>query len=59
MDDLKRYEETHGHANVSICEDKSLAQFCSNARYARKNPGKGVKLTDERTAAFDALVVRR
>jgi hypothetical protein len=33
MDDLKRYKETHGHANVSIPEDKSLAQFCANARY--------------------------
>ena len=55
MDDLKRYKETHGHANVSIPEDKSLAQFCANARYARKNPGKGMLLTDERTAAFDAI----
>jgi hypothetical protein len=27
MEDLKRYKETHGHANVSIPEDKSLAQF--------------------------------
>jgi hypothetical protein len=31
MEDLKRFEETHGHANVSIPEDKSLAQFCANA----------------------------
>ena len=55
MEDLKRFKETHGHANVSIPEDRSLAQFCSIARYARKNLGKGVKLTDERISAFDAL----
>ena len=44
---------------MSILEDKSLTQFCIKARYAHKNPGKGkgkgVKLTDERIAAFDAL----
>ena len=55
MDDLKRYKETHGHANVSIPEDKSLAQFCNSVRYGRTNPDKGVKLTDERISAFDAL----
>ncbi len=52
MDDLRRYKETHGHPNVTIPDDKSLAQFCANARYARKNPGKGMQLTDERIAAF-------
>jgi hypothetical protein len=55
MEDLKRFEETHGHANVSKPEDKSLAQFCAQVRYAHKNPGKGLKLTDERIAAFDAM----
>ncbi len=35
MEDLKRYKGTHGHANVSISEDKSLAQFCNNASFAR------------------------
>jgi hypothetical protein len=55
MDDLRRYKETHGHSNVTIPNDKSLAQFCANARYARKNPGKGMQLTDERIAAFDAI----
>jgi len=54
MDDLKRYEETHGHANVSIREDKSLGQFCASVRNARKT-GKGIKLTDERIVAFDAV----
>ncbi len=45
----------HGHANVTIPKGKSLAQFCAKARYVVKNPGKGVKLTNERIAAFDAI----
>ena len=48
MDDLRRYK----HPNVTIPDDKSLAQFCANARYARKNPDKGMQLTEERIAAF-------
>ena len=55
MEDLKRFKETHGHANVSIREDKSLGQFCSKTRHTRKNPGNGKQLTDERISAFDAL----
>jgi hypothetical protein len=57
MEDLKQYKETHGHANVSIPEDKSLAQICAQTRYARKNPGKGKgkQLTDEHIARLDAL----
>ena len=54
MEDLKRFKETHGHANVSIREDKSLYHFCASVRNARKT-GKGTKLTDERMAAFDAM----
>jgi len=54
MDDLKWYEETHGHANVSIREDKSLGQFCASVRNARTT-GKGIKLTEERIAAFNAM----
>jgi hypothetical protein len=57
MEDLKLYKETHGHVYVSIPEDKSLAQFCKQARYARKNPGKSKmkQLTNEHIAAFDAV----
>jgi 5-methylcytosine-specific restriction endonuclease McrBC GTP-binding regulatory subunit McrB len=50
-----RYKETHGPTNVSFPEDKSLSQFCVNARYARKNPGKGIRLTEERIAALDEI----
>jgi hypothetical protein len=57
MEDLKLYYETHGHVNVSIPEDKSLAQFCAQARHASKNPDKsnGKQLTNKCIAAFDAL----
>ncbi len=57
MEDLKQYKETHGHANVSFSEDKSLAQFCAQARHKCTNPGKskGNNLTNEHIAAFDAI----
>jgi hypothetical protein len=55
MEDLKQFKETHGHANVSIHEDKSLGQVCNKTRHTHKNPGNGKQLTDERIAAFDAL----
>ena len=57
MEDLKRFKETHGHANVSIHEDRSLAQFCAQTRHARKNPGKGKvkQLTDENIARLNVL----
>ena len=57
MEDLNQFKETHGHANVSIREDRSISQFCTKARYARKNPGKSKwkQLTNEEIAAFDAL----
>ena len=55
VDDLKRYRAVHGHVNVKITDDKSLSQFCANARYARKNPGKGMQLTEERIASLDSV----
>ena len=55
MEDLKLFKEKHGHVNVSIPEDNTLAQFCLKARHAHNNPGKGKKLTAERIAALDAL----
>jgi hypothetical protein len=55
MEDLKRFKEKHGHANVTIREDIPLGQFCAKARHAHYNPGKGTKLTGERIAAFDAM----
>jgi hypothetical protein len=54
---MKRYKETHGHVNVSFPVDKSLAQFCSQARHKRTNPvkSKGKQLTIEHIARLDAL----
>ena len=54
---MKRYKETHGHVNVLFSVDKSLAQFCSQARHTRTNPGKskGKQLTIEHMARLDAL----
>jgi DNA repair exonuclease SbcCD ATPase subunit len=36
MEDLTRFKETHGHAKVSIPEDKSLAIYCAQVRHASK-----------------------
>jgi hypothetical protein len=57
MEDLKLFKEAHGHVNVSISEDNSLAQFCAQARHKRTNPGKSKskKLTIENIARLDAL----
>ena len=57
IEDMKRYKETHGHVNVLFSVDKSLAQFCSQARHTRTNPGKskGKQLTIEHIARLDAL----
>ena len=57
MEDLRLFKETHGHVNVSISEDNSLAQFCAQARHKRTNPGKSKskKLTIENIARLDAL----
>ena len=50
MEDLKRYKETHDHANLPIREDKSLAQFCAKARHARIKSRQGqCEATDQRT----------
>ena len=40
MEGLKLFKETHDHVNVTIHLDNSLTKFCSQARHARKNPGK-------------------
>ncbi|KAL7528125.1 hypothetical protein ACHAXR_002280 [Thalassiosira sp. AJA248-18] len=57
--DLKAFKAKHGHVNVSskIEQDRSLAQFCSIVRYARKNRGKAgvMRLSDDRIASLDAV----
>ncbi|KAL7538798.1 hypothetical protein ACHAXR_012392 [Thalassiosira sp. AJA248-18] len=55
--DLKAYQEKHGHVNVRIKDDKSLAYFCINIRHARKHMGESgvMKLTKERISSLDAI----
>jgi hypothetical protein len=57
MEDLKLFKETHGHVNVSIPEDNSLAQFCARVRHAHNNPvkSKSRKLTIENIARLNAI----
>ena len=57
MSDLKAFKKQYGHMNVSSSQDKSLAQFCSIIRHARKHAGrKGVmRLSAERIAALDGI----
>jgi hypothetical protein len=40
MEDLKQYKETHGHANVTIREDRSLSKFCATTRYGVNIPAR-------------------
>ena len=55
IEDLKEYVAKHGHADVIPSNDKSLSDFCNNVRYARKHPGKGISLTEERITQLDAV----
>jgi len=55
VEDLKRYYQNGHLRDVNRKEDKTLAHFCSNVRYARKNPGDGIKLTEDRIASLDAI----
>jgi len=57
IEDLKLFKETHGHVNVTIPEDRSLAQFCAQVKYAREYPSKSKskKLTIENIARLDSL----
>ena len=52
---LKKYKQQNGHLNISRKEDQSLHDFCQNVRYGRKNPGKGMMITDERVKALDEI----
>ena len=52
---LKAFKEAHGHTNVKARDDPGLARFCDNLRWARKNPGRGLAVTNGRIAALDEL----
>ena len=55
IEDLKKYKQQHGHLVILRKEDKSLFDFCNNVRYGRNNPGKGMKMTDNRVRALDEI----
>jgi len=55
IEDLKEYAAKYGHADVIPSNDKSLSDFCNNVRYARKHPGKGISLTEERITQLEAV----
>ncbi len=54
LEQLKSYKEQHGNLLVSASHDKSLAVFCYNLRYAKKNPGT-IKLTEEKIKSLEEL----
>ena len=56
IEDLRAYKEKHGNLNVNWSKDKSLYDFCSGMRHARKNPEKSKTLiNEERIASLNAL----
>ena len=57
IEDLQVNKEKHGHVNVKEKEDKSLYQFCSRIKYARKHPEKKSTtiINDDSIASLDAL----
>ncbi|KAL7552998.1 hypothetical protein ACHAWF_016242 [Thalassiosira exigua] len=56
IQNLKKFRAAHGHLLVSRKEDASLADFCSNVRYARNNPGAGwITLTETRISLLDSI----
>jgi hypothetical protein len=53
---LSEYKKKNGHLNVSLADNKSLKDWCSNIRNARNKPAEGkLKLTANRIAALDAI----
>jgi hypothetical protein len=53
-DDLKAYQNKHGHVNVKASEDKSLFDFCSRMRHARNNQDSAA-LTNMQIVSLDIL----
>jgi len=55
IEQLKAFKEKHGHVCVPGKEDQSLATFCATMRYARRNPGTGTVINEDRIKALDEL----
>jgi len=52
---LNAFKEKYGHVRVTKTDDKSLGEFCNNIRRARREPGSGISVSDERIKALDEL----
>ena len=52
---LKAFKETNGHLSVRTSDDRNLYQYCNSVRYARRNPGMGLKLTEDKIKALDDI----
>lgn len=55
VEQLKEFKEKFGNVKVTRSYDKSLYAFCTNIRAGRRNPGAGMKVTDERVKVLDVL----
>ncbi len=55
VEQLKDFKMKFGHVRVTKAYDKGLYCFCTNIRSGRRNPGMGMKATDERIKILDAL----
>lgn len=54
IEQLKAFQEKHGHFRVTAKYDRALSLFCSDVRSAHR-PGSKKKLTEERTKALDDI----
>ena len=52
---LNAFKEKYGHVRVTKTDDKSLGEFSNNIRRARREPGSGISVSDERIKALDEL----
>jgi len=55
IEEMQAFKEKHGHVRVTGKHDKRLHDFCVNMRYARRNPGTGMTITEDRINALDEL----
>jgi len=55
IEELKAFEEKHGHVRVTVKHDKSLATFCNNMRSDRRGTGATMAITEDRIKALDEL----
>ena len=55
IEELKAFKKKHGHVRVAVNHDTSLYEFCANMRYARRNPGTGMTITEDKIKALDEL----